>query len=877
MKNSTLNSDHPVNPKNPVQSWSILILLIVASIDGLSQKKSSVAADVYVDASGVMRWTKSKEEIHGFGINYTVPFAHAYRAARQLNVNHEKAIDDDVYHFARLGFDAYRVHVWDTEISDSVGNLITNEHLRLFDYLLMRLKERGVKIIITPIAYWGNGYPEQDEKTPGFSRKYGKDNCLVNEDAIKAQEKYLFQFLNHINPYTKKAFKDDPDIIAFEISNEPHHKGKAEEVTAFINRMVKAMRNTGYNKPIFYNVSHSIHLSDAYFNAGIQGGTFQWYPTGLGARHELRGNFLPNVDNYLIPFASNAKFRRSAKFVYEFDAADVGRSYIYPAMARSFRKAGIQIATHFAYDPTYMAYANTEYNTHYMNLVYAPQKALSLQIASEVFHRVPLYKDFGRYPLNASFDVFKVSYENDLAEMVTDEKFIYTNNTATNLSAPEKLEQISGYGNSQVVSYEGNGAYFLDKIDNGVWRLEVMPDALWVKNPFGKNSLKKEVAVVNWRTWPMTINLPDLGEDFNIEVLNDNNIFKTKVIQKSFDISPGTYLLTRKGVATKRQGTDKWKNISLKEFVAPATTLKKTYVIHSPLNEISSGQLLNIEASVISVKEPESVKLFVYTGFRPEIFSMERSHGYTYVATIPESLVREGFLRYYISVEEKDATHTYPSDAEGLPVEWDFYNDRSFEVPVVSAGNSLYIFNAMTDADELSREWRRGSVLMPGGEPNKAELIVNPEKLYAADAENMLGEKIFDYSLRYHFGKKIKGRTNELPNFDKIVLKGKALNNKSCKVQVALVTKQGTAFGGTMVVDTVSHDYSLLLSDFKKIKLVSLPRPYPTFLPYFFDDRSDAVFDIRDAETIQISIGPGIHEQELQMKHGLSIESVRLE
>jgi hypothetical protein len=371
--------------------------------------------------------------------------------------------------------------------------------------------------------------------------------------------------------------------------------------------------------------------------------------------------------------------------------------------------------------------------------------------------------------------------------------------------------------------------------------------------------------------------LPDLGEDFNIEALNDNNNFNARVIQKSFTISPGTYLLTRKGVTTKRQGTEKWKNISLKEFVAPATTLKKTYVIHSPLNEISSGQPLNIEASVISVKEPESVKLFVYTGFRPEIFSMERSQGYTYLATIPENLVREGFLRYYIAVEEKDATHTYPSDAEGLPVEWDFYNDRSFEVPVVSTGNSLYIFNAMTDAEELSREWRRGSLLKPSAEPSKAELIVNPEKLYMADAENMHGEKIFDYSLRYHFGKKIKGRTNELPNFNQIILKGKALNNKSCKVQVALVTKQGTVFGGTIVVDTVSRDYSLPVSDFKKVKLVSLPRPYPTFLPYFFDDRSDAAFDIRDAETIQISIGPGIDEQEFQMKHGLSIESVRLE
>jgi len=39
---------------------------------------------------------------------------------------------------------------------------------------------------------------------------------------------------------------------------------------------------------------------------------------------------------------------KGAKLVYTFDVADVGRSYIYPAMARSFRKAAIQIATHFA-------------------------------------------------------------------------------------------------------------------------------------------------------------------------------------------------------------------------------------------------------------------------------------------------------------------------------------------------------------------------------------------------------------------------------------------------------------------------------------------------------------------------------------------------
>ena len=113
------------------------------------------------------------------------------------------------HHFSRLGFDLYRLHVWDTEISDIKGNLIENEHLDAFDYLLWTLKEKGINYVITPIAFWGNGWPEPDEETPGFSHHYGKNECLTNEEAIKAQQNYLFQFLNHVNPYTGIAYKDD--------------------------------------------------------------------------------------------------------------------------------------------------------------------------------------------------------------------------------------------------------------------------------------------------------------------------------------------------------------------------------------------------------------------------------------------------------------------------------------------------------------------------------------------------------------------------------------------------------------------------------------------------------------------------------------------
>src|SRR5437870_6292519 len=108
---------------------------------GKTAQQKTPASNVYVDKNGVMRWGDTKKEVFGFGVNYTVPFSHAYRAAKVLNIQAEKAIDDDVYHFARLGLDAYRVHVWDVEISDSAGNLLANEHLQLFDYLLKKLKD----------------------------------------------------------------------------------------------------------------------------------------------------------------------------------------------------------------------------------------------------------------------------------------------------------------------------------------------------------------------------------------------------------------------------------------------------------------------------------------------------------------------------------------------------------------------------------------------------------------------------------------------------------------------------------------------------------------------------------------------------------------
>jgi hypothetical protein len=406
-----------------------------------SQHTSKKENLIYVDKQGVLRWNKDNKEAVFFGVNYTAPFAYGYRSHKALGVDLEKAIDQDVYHFARLGFDAFRVHVWDTEITDSAGNLKENDHLRLFDYLVSKLQERNIKILLTPLAFWGNGYPEKDEKTGSFSSIYNKQQVLVIENAIKAQENYLQQLLRHVNPYTKSTYGADPHIIAMEINNEPHHTGTKQQASEYIKRMINAIKNTGWPKPVFYNISESPRYADAVAKSAIDGVSFQWYPTGLVASRSLKGNYLPNVDLYKIPFADTIPgYRNKARMVYEFDAGDIMESYMYPAMARSFRTAGFQWATQFAYDPLATAYGNTEYQTHYLNLAYTPSKAISLLIASKVFHKVPRLKTYGSYPTDSVFDDFHVSYLSSLSEMNAPDEFYYSNSTT---ATPKKHFEIT--------------------------------------------------------------------------------------------------------------------------------------------------------------------------------------------------------------------------------------------------------------------------------------------------------------------------------------------------------------------------------------------------------------------------------------------------
>ena len=661
----------------------LCFLTIIIAFSNYGEAKEKIldreSYKIYVDKEGVMRRSDTKEEVSYYGTNYTLPFAHAYRAVGEVGIDRKDAIDRDVYHLKRLGFNGFRLHLWDVELSDSAGNLLQNDHLDLLDYLISQLEKEGIDIILTAQTNFGNGYPEKNIDTGAFTYDYGKCEIHSNKTAQDIQANYLTQLASHVNPYTGRSYSDDNAIIAMEINNEPCHTDSKKEVTAYINKMVKALKKGGFNKPILYNVSHNPEVTEAYYDADIQGTTYQWYPTGLVAGHQRKGNFLPYVQQYPIPWKDSIKnFNKMARVVYEFDPGDVLYSYLYPAIARTFRNEGFQWITQFAYDPIDIAKYNTEYQTHFLNLAYTPSKAVSMLIAGEAARNIPRGADYGNFPTDSIFGDFLVSYVDDLSLYNTPEKFYHSNITSYQPKDKSSLKNVAGVGSSSIIDYSGTGAYFLDEITPGLWRLEVMPDVVITSDPFEKPSLKKEIAKIYYSERPFEISLPQIGQNYYYQGINEGNNRKGKATKGEFNVYPGVYLISSDlKMITQETGKSNFAESPLRKYVAPSASDYNNFVVHNPAHYISPEEDLIVEADIIGNSLPDSVMLYPdYVSFWNEnnkLLPMERVKGNTYRGIVPkDQLGWNPNFGYNIVVNENGKNYTWPGNVEGTPLDWDF-------------------------------------------------------------------------------------------------------------------------------------------------------------------------------------------------------------
>jgi hypothetical protein len=815
--------------------------------------QSRPAVPVQVDRAGVMRWTATGAEVALFGVNYAAPFAFDYRAITARGIDPKRAIDQDVAHLARLGLDAFRIHVWDREVSDREGNLLANVHLDLLDYLLSKLAERGIKSILTPIAWWGPGYPEPDPVSPGFSNAYSKEALSVDTVARRAQARYVAQFVAHVNPYTGRSYRDDPDIIAFEVINEPFHAGTPDETTRYINTMVASMRSAGVAKPIFYNISERYFDAHgrAVCSANVQGVTAQWYPTGLVRGLTLPGNPLPNVNRYVLPWADFPECRGKARMVYEFDGADVALPVMYPAMARAFRGAGFQWATQFAYDPLAIAHTNTEYQTHYVNLVYTPAKAISLLIAGEVFRRTPRGFDAGEYPKSERFGAFRSSYAARGSEVVTDSLFAYAVSTNTAPPNPAALSRVAGVGKSRVVAYEGTGAYFLDRLADGVWRLEVYPDAVPVEDPFSRGGLDRAVTRLYWREHDLRLTLANLGADFSALPLNAGNAHQPIVQDGRLRVVPGVYLLARRGASVagwtpeRRVGTR-----TLGEFYAPTEIGGAPVARHVSPPSVNAGDALPFRATVAMHAPIDSAFVSVrwagWRGFKPPV-RLRLVDPYTVDGELPVEADRTGVLEYVLTVYAGGSARTFPDGSATLPSAWDF-GGSVWSTRVVPAASAVLLFDANRD-----RSW----VVEPGymqGVRSRSEWVAAgaPEQLTWSVGVDVFGPNATHVAYRTMAAPGVVQRAAALTPGATLLVRARTVGRPTATVELALIQGDATAWGTTLSLSSEWQEIAVPLASLTRVPLVLLPRPFPGFLPYDLMAISSAsAVDLKQLEGLQ--------------------------
>src|SRR5699024_1594209 len=271
----------------------------------------------------------------------------------------------------------------------------------------------------------------------------------------------------------------------------------------------------------------------------------------------------------------------------------------------------------------------TEYQTHYLNLAYTPSKAISFMIANMVFR-------YGAHPL--------ISYKQNRSQLLNDTLFYYSNSSNLVIHNADSLKHIAGVGSSALITYEGNGAYFLDKLRNGLWGLEVMPDVIPLSDPFAKASPKKKVRAVEWNNDKMEISLTDLGEDFTIKGINKGNKAHFEAKGNVFYISPGTYILQKKGKDLfEFQPNRKVGKLLVNEFVAPMpNTTNKVIVNHHVPRTLSTSSDFEIKANIFGINKKDSVTVILTPLLgKWQKISMQRS-GVQYITHVSHQLLKPG-------------------------------------------------------------------------------------------------------------------------------------------------------------------------------------------------------------------------------------------
>jgi len=505
---------------------------------------------------------------------------------------------------------------------------------------------------------------------------------------------------------------------------------------------------------------------------------------------------------------------------------------MYPALVRNFRGAGAQFAAMFAYDFLQTASRNLGWQTHYLNLVYTPRKAMSAVIAAEAMRRLPRMRSWGPYPQNTTFGDFHVSADSDLGELLARDAFLYAGSTSATPPDPAALRRVAGYGSSPVVRYEGEGIYFLDKVRDGLWRLEVYPDAVPIRDPFEPPSPSRIVTRAIWRAWPMTVSLPDLGPAFTVQPVTAGNGTVTQAAGGRFSVTPGVYVLSANGPVDAAALPAWMGRLAFAEFHAPPADTAPPVVVPLTPSQVLAGAAAELRARIVDSPpagqaQPDSATLFLRAavgGFW-RAFPMRAAGGYEYAASVPGAALREGPHEYVIALYRGGSAVTFPALVPQRPTDWDYTGRATWKLDVVDARAPLVLFDPGADASRLAfsriGDAGRAGLFRVGYSGATGRPVVHVEQ--PAQAGGPEGD---DYTISLVVADRVRARHETIAALGEVRVRLRGLGPHQV-LHVTLMEDDGTSWTARVPVDSAWSEAALPLSAFAIGRGVLLPEGFP--------------------------------------------------
>ena len=455
------------------------------------------------------------KEVRLWGTNYYGPFNHNFVNITEMGKDIYRSIDGDIEEFKKLGVDVITMHVYDREVSDKWGHLVNNEHMRAFDYLIEKLNQAGICVMITTLV-WYNTIQLQDTLTRsyaywsintcenfGFSNFYTAHEMLWNEDALKAQEIYLNEFFDHANAFSGKKFYEYENIVAVEVINEADYltpqrlddlrgidsenpyklqekqvvslydryvaqSGKkdcydtkeyfcANIILKYLNRMFgivdKYFGDTVVKTHIHYHFDTNKYMMQVLADAPVNAVSLTAYtPSYFDSAYNDNYNVFEEMRR-LVEDYMPLKSLGKAFICYEFEMPTTLSGNFMAAYGCLFAALGVQIANYFTYTPCDVAEYNPGWLVHYFSMCHTPNKSAAFMAGKAIFEAM----EFGT-ELAADDVLWKGENENLSYEInrSTDHVSVITHNSLIYCGGFEGScnscpDYIMGTGNSQYI------------------------------------------------------------------------------------------------------------------------------------------------------------------------------------------------------------------------------------------------------------------------------------------------------------------------------------------------------------------------------------------------------------------------------------------